>query len=109
MTSESKCERTVYLIRRTDKVFDGTDIYIGSTSKTLMERLKHHQYHSKISDSKFYTRMKEIGVKNWEIILLEVVPLCDKKEILILGKKHIEELKPDLNTYFPFRENNEKK
>ena len=52
--------------------------------------------------------MKEVGAKNWEIISLEVVPLCDKREILILEKKYIDELKPDLNKNFPIKENNEK-
>ena len=108
MTSESKCKRIVYLMERTDKFYDGTDIYIGSTSKTLMGRLKEHQRHSKICDSKFYTRMQEVGIYNWKITLLETIPLCDKREIFILEKKYIEKLKPDLNKNFPVKENNEK-
>ena len=107
MSSEIK-QRTVYLIRRSDKFDDGSEFYVGSTSRTLTERLQSHQSNSKVCDSKFYTRMREAGAKNWEIISLETVPLCDKKEILVLEKKWIEKIKPDLNKNFPIKENNER-
>lgn len=66
--------RTVYLLKRTDKPDDGTEIYVGSTSKTLKQRLKDHrgetQRKRKVNKSKLYTRMLEVGVNNWEIVLL---------------------------------------
>ena len=101
-------QRVVYLMRRTDKVSNGTDVYIGSTSQPLRQRLREHRYCSKICDSKFYTRVRETGAKNWEIISLETVPLCDEEKILALEKEWIERLKPDLNKNFPVRKNNER-
>ena len=103
--------RTVYLMQRTDKIYDGTEIYVGSTSKTLRRRLFDHRGEAlRIynESNKLYTRMQEVGVYNWEITLLETNPLCDKREIFILEKKWIEKLKPNLNMRFPIRENNEK-
>ena len=41
-----KC-RTVYLMRRTDKKDDGTDIYVGSTSRNLRERMWNHRCDAK--------------------------------------------------------------
>ena len=108
MTSESKCERVVHLMRRTDKFFNWTDFYVGSTSLSLKVRLGIHRHHSKVCGGRLYTRMREAGAKNWEIISLETVPLCDRKEILVLEGKYIEELKPDLNKNFPIKENNER-
>ena len=35
--------RTVYLLRRTDKENDGTDLYVGSTSVNLKKRLRDHK------------------------------------------------------------------
>ena len=110
MSSEIK-KRTVYLLQRTDKIYDGTDIYVGSTSKTLRRRLFDHRGEAlRIynKSNKLYTRMQEVGVYNWEITLLETSSLCEKREIFILEKKCIEKLKPDLNMRFPIRENNEK-
>ena len=62
--------RIVYLLRRTDKEDDGTDIYIGSTSKILKERLHDHRGNVKRYNSRLYTRMREIGKYMWEIIPL---------------------------------------
>ena len=42
MTSEIKL-RTVYLLKRTDKHDDGTDIYVGSMLRSLRERLWDHR------------------------------------------------------------------
>ena len=100
-------QRVVYLMRRADKRDDGTDIYIGSTSLSLKRRLEIYRHHSKTCGGRLYTRMKEAGAGNWEMISLEVVSLCDREEILILENKYIEELKPDLNKNLPVRKDNE--
>ena len=42
MSDEIK-NRTVYMLCRKGKKEDGTDIYIGSTSKTLEKRLSGHR------------------------------------------------------------------
>ena len=57
--------RTVYLLRRTDKPDDGTDIYDGSKSKTLHGRLNGHSSDSQKANSKLYNRMREVGLYNW--------------------------------------------
>ena len=63
MTFEIK-QRTVYQIVRTDKPENGTDTYIGSTSRTLKERLWDHRSAAKVENSKLYKRMLEIGIYN---------------------------------------------
>ena len=97
--------RIVYLLRRTDKEDDGKDIYVGSTSKTLKERLKDHrgetQRKGKVNKSKLYTRMVEIGVNNWEVVPL-LSFTCDKKTILKFEREWCELLHADLNMRTPF-------
>ena len=93
-------QRTVYLLKRTDKPDDGTDIYVGSTSQALKKRLWSHKHYTKIVNSKLYVRMKEVGINNWRIIPL-LTYLCDQKTILEFEKSWVELLNPDLNTYSP--------
>ena len=99
--------RTVYLLKRTDKEDDGTDLYVGSTSQPLPQRLKTHRHHSKISNSRVSRRMDEVGLQKWEIIPLVVVSSCGKIEILRFEQEWIALLNPDLNVLSSFRENNE--
>ena len=107
MSGEIK-PRTVYLLKRTDKEDDGADIYVGSTSLPLPEKLGAHKRHSKIGSSKLYRRMDEVGPKKWEIIPLVVVPSCSKIEILNFEKSWIALLNPGLNINLPIRGGNEK-
>ena len=101
--------RAVYLLKRTDKEDDGTDIYVGSTSLPLPQRLKTHRSHSKVcGGGKLYRRMGEIGPQKWEIVPLVVVPSCGKIEILNFEKSWIALLNPDLNINSPIQGNNEK-
>ena len=106
MTSETK-PRAVYKLVRTDKPEDGTDAYVGSTSQPLKSRLWDHRASAKRVDSKLYTRMREVGVENWQILPLVICP-CNKEEIFGYEKMWIDLLKPDLNAISPFKENNEK-
>ena len=92
--------RTVYLLRRTDKEDDGTDLYVGSTSKKLKERLWDHKSAVKICNSKLYTRMYEIGKHKWEIIPL-LSRICDRDIICKLEMKWIGILQSDLNSISP--------
>ena len=70
MNNEIKT-RTVYLLRRTDKEEDdGKDLYVGSTSLTLKDRLRVHKKDTEKCKSKLYTRMLDVGLNNWEIIPL---------------------------------------
>ena len=106
MTSEIK-QRIVYLMQRTDKIYDGTEIYVGSTSRSLRERLRKHRDRSKLEkyeNTKLYKKMREVGVSNWGITPLLSLT-CDKKTILELEKEKYDELNADLNTYSPVSEN----
>ena len=60
MSTEVK-QRTVYLLKRTGKSDNGTDIYMGSTCKSLNKRLSNHLFNIKRSESKLYKMMKEVG------------------------------------------------
>ena len=76
--------RTVYLLKRTDKEEDdGKDLYVGSTSKALKKRLYDHRGNVKRYNSRLYTRMRETGLNNWEIVPLLTLS-CNKKTILNL-------------------------
>ena len=111
MSSENEIkQRTVYLLQRTDKIYDGTDIYVGSTSTSLRERLRKLRDRSKLEkyeNTKLYKKMCEVGVDSWKIISLLSIE-CDKKTILKLEKEKYDELNEDLNTYSPFSEENRK-
>ena len=103
--------RTVYLMQRTDKIYDGTEIYVGSTSKTLRERLSNHKSASKLEkheNIKLYVKMHEVGLDRWEIIPL-LQRTCDKKTILEFEMEKCNELNADLNMRSPFLSFDDKK
>ena len=101
MSSDKLILRTVYLLKRTDKKYDGTDIYVGSTSLPLPIRLNDHRAHSKICSSKLYSRMDKVGPQKWGIVPLAVIPRCTKAEIKNVEKIWVGFLNPDLNTFSP--------
>ena len=104
MASEIK-QRTVYLLKRTDKPDDGTDIYVGSTSQPLRRRLKNHGVYSWLDNkNKLHKRMSEVGKYNWKMISL-LTHACDKKTILEFENAWIKILNTDLNTISPLNEN----
>ena len=93
--------RTVYLMRRADKEEDGgTDLHIGSASKTLKKRLQDHTHNTKILNTKLYKRMVEVGPKNWEVIPI-LSRICNRDTICKLEKKWIGILQTDLNSISP--------
>ena len=70
MSDEIK-NRTVYMLCRKDKPEDGTDLYIGSTSRPLKERLWDHKKKARkfkmlgySEDNKLFTRMNDVGLMN---------------------------------------------
>ena len=105
MTSEIK-QRTVYKLIRTDKPEDGTDVYVGSTSLSLKTRLQYHRGAAKVENNKLHSRMRTIGIENWQILTLEIHK-CDQKEIRVLERNWVNLLKPDLNTFSLFANNYE--
>ena len=99
--------RTVYVLCRTDKPEDGTDLYIGSTSRPLKERLWDHKKKARKfkmlgyrENNKLFTRLNDVGLSNWKIIPL-VTFACDQKSIFEFEQDWIKILKTDLNTFFP--------
>ena len=83
------------------------DIYIGSTSRKLCERMRDHRSNYKYKDNykhnslnkiKLYKAMDEYGVENCYIELIEKCPCNDKDELMKKEGGHIRELSPSLNT-----------
>ena len=95
--------RTVYFL--TKRVPDENyDVYVGSTSLRLTERLqkqKSKAKHEKFGKSKVFKRMIEVGLENWMIVPLLTLD-CTKEEIRSFERKWCELLEADLNTYSPF-------
>ena len=89
MSNEIK-PRIVYVLTRTNMADDDdTDIYVGSTSKTLRKRLCIHRFDATRvgnENNKLYVRMCEIVVQNWEILPL-LGRICDIKTIRELERK----------------------
>ena len=82
MSADEIKNRTVYVLCRKDKPEDGTDLYIGSTSQPLKERLRCHKKDAqrlKNGNIRLYKRMNENGLENWKIIPL-LTFACDKKQ-----------------------------
>ena len=108
--------RIVYMLCRTDETDDdGTDIYIGSTSRPLKERLRKHRSNAKnflkrgyTENRKLYTGMNEVGFQSWNIISL-LTFTCDKKTVFEFEKRWIGLIGADLNTISPITNRKEYK
>ena len=104
MGSGSEVERivrTVYCL--TKKVPDENyDVYVGSTSMSLENRLQIQKWKAKQGGvkSKVLKRMSEVGVENWKIVPLLTLE-CTRDEIRSLERKWCEVLEADLNTISP--------
>ena len=101
-------ERTVYCISKIvpDDIYD---MYVGSTSRPLRDRLSIHKCLATLSsntNNKFYMRMNEVGLDKWEIKPLLILN-CDKEQIRKFEKKWLKILEADLNTYSPHRTKND--
>ena len=109
MSNEIK-DRTVYMLCRKDKTGDdGTDIYIGSTSQSLKERLRCHKKDAQRSrnvNNRLYKRMDEVGLQNWKTIPL-LTFACDQKTIFEFEKQWIDLIGADLNIRSPITDRKE--
>ena len=80
----------VCVLTRTNKADDDdSDLYMGSTSRSLEIRLRGHWNDAQRSGNEsnhLYKRMREVGLQNWEVLLL-LSRVCDKKTIYALEKK----------------------
>ena len=108
--------RIVYVLTRTNKADDDdSDIYVGSTSQPLEQRLAGHKYDTKnfmergySKNNRLYARMNEIGLDNFKILPL-LSRTCDIKTICEVEKKWVRILKADLNSYLSVREEETRK
>jgi group I intron endonuclease len=76
------------------------DIYVGSTTLKLCERMTHHRRCLNTSSKKhrsLYKSMSENGVYNFFIELIEKCPCNGKEELLKKEGEYIRSLKPSLN------------
>ena len=79
-----------------------SDIYIGSTIQQIKNRFKTHKSNARIGKKeKLYEYMREHGIDNFLIELLEECDLKNKKELGIKEKKYYDLLKPSLNMIQP--------
>jgi len=90
------------------------DIYIGSTSRQLCERMRDHRSNYKYKDKfknlfnvKLYKAMEEYGVENFYIELIEKCPCNDIDELRKKEGEYIRLLKPSLNKQIAGRTKNE--
>jgi len=76
------------------------DIYIGSTTQKLCERMRGHRScinSQKMNDRPLYQAFREHGVDNFYIELIEKCPCNDKDELRRTEGNYIRKLKPSLN------------
>ncbi len=85
------------------------DFYIGSTNN-LINRIATHKIDCKTKDNLLYTWINNYGgFNNWIFTTLEEVECETYEEQLLKEREWIEKEMPTLNTYKPFRSDNEKK
>ena len=111
MSDETK-NRTVCMLCRTD---GGNDVYIGSTSLPLKERLRCHKQNAGntsrlkwYGSSKLYEKIREVGIHNWEIVPL-LTFACDQGTICEFEEQWVEATGANLNTISPVNDDLVKK
>ena len=64
-------------------------VYIGSTTIPLNKRIAHHRNKAKNTkiNSKLYTYMRNIGINNFNIVLIEYYP-CNNREELVQRERY---------------------
>ena len=76
------------------------DIYVGSTTQKLCERMRDHRYcinNQKKKDRPLYQAFREHGIEHFFIELIEKCPCNDKDELRKKEGDRIRQLKPYLN------------
>ena len=102
--------QTVYMIYNKNSK-NGKDSYVGSTSQCLERRLSDHKSHAKQKQNeknKFYRRMLEVGLENWEIVPLLTLE-CTRDEIRAFEQEWADLLEADLNSNLPMTTAEEKR
>ena len=85
------------------------NIYIGSTTQLLCKRMAWHRTKSKTGTSNLYNHMREIGIEQFKIILIENYSCNSKNELEARERYYIEFLKSKLNMVIPTRTDKEYK
>lgn len=84
------------------------EIYVGSTTQTLKQRLNTHKGLSKIHPNRHvYSKLNEVGWKNVHIILLEEVESSNAYQLLERERYWYDLLRPTLNKNCPNRSKQE--
>ena len=76
------------------------DIYVGSTTQKLCERMRDHRYcinNQKKKDRPLYQAFREHGIEHFFIELIEKCPCNDKDELRKKEGDRIRQLKPTMN------------
>ena len=76
------------------------DIYVGSTTQKLCERMREHRYcitYAKAGKQLIYKAFREHGVDNFYIELIEKCPCNERQELRRKEGEYIRSLKPSLN------------
>lgn len=88
-------------IYKIENKLDPTEFYIGSTAqKTLAMRMAGHRKACNSERKMYahlYARMNEVGIDNFQILLIEAYPCKSKDELFTREDHFIKELKPSLN------------
>ena len=82
------------------------DIYVGSTSLKLCERMRDHRRtikHHRKQHLPLYNAFREHGIDNFFIELIEKYPCNDVEELRQKEGEYIINMKPTLNTRVPGR------
>ena len=80
--------------------------YIGSTSKTLKDRLRSHNNMATNTTCRnynmpIYVHMRENGRHNFKISLIESIEYTNKIDLHMAERRHIEQLNPTCNRVLP--------
>ena len=76
------------------------DIYVGSTTQKLCERMREHRYcitYAKAGKQLIYKAFREQGVDNFCIELIDKCPCNERQELRRKEGEYIRSLKPSLN------------
>ena len=104
MTDYETRKRVVYLLCHKDSDF-GRDVYVGSTSQTLAQRLSNHKtdcLRIGNEENKLYVRMREVGLDKW--ITRPLLTLESTRDVIrTFEKMWCKIINTDLNSYDPMR------
>lgn len=80
------------------------EIYIGSTCRSLAQRLSGHKSKAKaVGGRRVYKHLGDIGWEHVKIVLIKSYPCADKMQLEKKERYYIEKLKPSLNHFMPTR------